>query len=358
MASGGGSDSAQTNGQTKDSNVLKGLGGGLLGAAKSAVSVAEAAAESAVKAGERSVEAAETLVAATERTASVKSALNRDVNNHNHQNNKDFTDLEKSSSLFPTINNVVPAVDAAADKLPPRPDDYDYYYYQDEDGNWRNEYDDGGYVFDPDRYESDEVADDLTAQKSSGDDASNATVIPTGAGPQVDLDILIPSEDSISAKFPVPEAVTPDRSKLKIDLTPDAPKKKKLPQRPDDYEYYWYQDEDETWRNQYDDDGYEFADDDFDLEEAEQIVKAQTDGETAKAEAERQLLALEELAQNGGVMNSLSGLETIPEQRTPIALDEFRYDEYGQPIIGDEYQVSLARERWHWAFTKIVQVGS
>jgi hypothetical protein len=37
-----------------------------------------------------------------------------------------------------------------------------------------------------------------------------------------------------------------DRSKLKIDLTPDGSerkKKKKLPPRPEDYDYYWYQDE-------------------------------------------------------------------------------------------------------------------
>jgi len=27
-------------------------------------------------------------------------------------------------------------------KLPPRPADYDYYWYQDDDGTWRNEYDD------------------------------------------------------------------------------------------------------------------------------------------------------------------------------------------------------------------------
>ena len=32
----------------------------------------------------------------------------------------------------------------ATEKLPPRPADYDYYWYQDEDGNWRNEYDDYG----------------------------------------------------------------------------------------------------------------------------------------------------------------------------------------------------------------------
>ena len=40
--------------------------------------------------------------------------------------------------------------------MPPRPLDYDYYYYQDEEGNWWNEYDDMGYEFDPDRYEGDE----------------------------------------------------------------------------------------------------------------------------------------------------------------------------------------------------------
>ena len=32
-------------------------------------------------------------------------------------------------------------------KLPPRPADYDHYWYEDDDGNWRNEYDDEGYEF-------------------------------------------------------------------------------------------------------------------------------------------------------------------------------------------------------------------
>ena len=36
-------------------------------------------------------------------------------------------------------------------QLPPRPADYDYYWYEDDDGNWRNEYDDMGYEFDPER---------------------------------------------------------------------------------------------------------------------------------------------------------------------------------------------------------------
>ena len=41
-------------------------------------------------------------------------------------------------------------------KLPPRPADYDYYWYEDDDGNWRNEYDDEGYEFDPEVYEGQE----------------------------------------------------------------------------------------------------------------------------------------------------------------------------------------------------------
>ena len=30
---------------------------------------------------------------------------------------------------------------------PPRPDDFDDYWYQDDDGNWKNEYNDMGYEF-------------------------------------------------------------------------------------------------------------------------------------------------------------------------------------------------------------------
>ena len=103
---------------------------------------------------------------------------------------------------------------------------------------------------------------------------------------------------------------------------------------------YRYQDEDGTWRNEYDDQGYEFADDEYDLEEAEEITKQQSEEERIRAEAERT-----EFDQSRGT--SLTGLESIPEQ----------FDEYGQPILSDKaYRKQLARDRWHWAFTKIVQV--
>ena len=38
-----------------------------------------------------------------------------------------------------------------------------------------------------------------------------------------------------------------------------------LPPRPSDYHDYWYQDETGAWYNEYDDLGYQFAEDDDDL---------------------------------------------------------------------------------------------
>ena len=61
--------------------------------------------------------------------------------------------------------------------MPPRPADYDYYYYQDEEGNWWNEYDDMGYEFDPNRYEGDEEPEKVPndAQKDDKNKTSSVT---------------------------------------------------------------------------------------------------------------------------------------------------------------------------------------
>ena len=56
----------------------------------------------------------------------------------------------------------------AKPKLPPRPADYDYYWYEDDDGNWRNEYDDEGYEFDPEVYEKEGATEEVAA-KAAGD---------------------------------------------------------------------------------------------------------------------------------------------------------------------------------------------
>ena len=81
--------------------------------------------------------------------------------------------------------------------------DYDYYWYQDDDGNWRNEYDDYGYEFDPDRYEGDEAdtANDTTKAKSS-DEASTGTVIPSSKHDDLDKQMVPPPNDHLSTPSP------------------------------------------------------------------------------------------------------------------------------------------------------------
>ena len=82
------------------------------------------------------------------------------------------------------------------EKLPPRPADYDYYWYQDEDGNWRNEYDDYGYVFDPDRYEGDESAS--AASEGSNKEAAKTVI----KNDELDKPMVPPAQDYLSTPSP------------------------------------------------------------------------------------------------------------------------------------------------------------
>merc|ERR1712228_677832 len=77
---------------------------------------------------------------------------------------------------------------ATKEKLPPRPADYDYYWYQDEDGNWRNEYDDYGYEYDPDRYEGDDQDKEVVSITKASEEASTGTVISSTNAKTGDLD--------------------------------------------------------------------------------------------------------------------------------------------------------------------------
>jgi hypothetical protein len=90
----------------------------------------------------------------------------------------------KDSSSAATVDN---ANSTVVSKLPPRPADYDYFYYQDEEGNWWNEYDDMGYEFDPNRYEGQEepssteqVPSDTAKESSSAVDKKNKDVESSG----------------------------------------------------------------------------------------------------------------------------------------------------------------------------------
>ena len=64
--------------------------------------------------------------------------------------------LKSSANSLTTVTSTVQNQSKSASKLPPRPWDYDDYYYQDKDGNWQNEYDDEGYEFDPNVYEDED----------------------------------------------------------------------------------------------------------------------------------------------------------------------------------------------------------
>lgn len=78
------------------------------------------------------------------------SAVNKSESTTNGESTSSKTVIEangginnKDLSKQPTIKEDKDEQSETA-KLPPRPADYDYYWYQDEDGNWRNEYDDYG----------------------------------------------------------------------------------------------------------------------------------------------------------------------------------------------------------------------
>ena len=51
--------------------------------------------------------------------------------------------VQKICLIVQILGRASPSVPKKS-KLPPRPDDYDEYWYQDESGEWRNEYDDEG----------------------------------------------------------------------------------------------------------------------------------------------------------------------------------------------------------------------
>ena len=102
-------------------------------------------------------------------------------------------------------------------------------------------------------------------------------------------------------------------------------------------------------------------------EEPEVPNKTELVPTTQPKEAAKKVEAVEEV-DKPLVMNDLSKPTPIsmPMPKSiiePIYEDdfyddgEFAYDEYGN-VIGRVNRNELARERWHWAFTKIVQVRS
>lgn len=245
--------------------------------------------------------------------------------------------------------------------LPPRPPDYDDYWYQAEDGNWYNEYDDMGLVF----------ADPDTSSKTS---TTNDQSVPNQK---------VSSSDSKSDSQKQP--------------------------RPKDYDDHWFQDEFGVLRNTYDERGLQF-DDENEFYSEEQLVKIeeklkneskdiQSKVDTEKAVEHKpsviDLLSKSNEQTKTEVTNrdtirdtkSVADKAAIEKDRDGNWLENSRKDEAssepppsilaGQketPLKKTKQKVSFdtaesskqgrqtksgrtPKERWLWAYNRIVQVG-
>ena len=106
--------------------------------------------------------------------------------------------------------------------------------------------------------------------------------------------------------------------------------------------------------------GYQFAEDDYESEakeEEDEILKV----EVITSQPKQKEIPLKEEEPQLQVMDDTTISKPISSNIEPIYEDdffddgEFAYDEFGNIIgrIGNQ----IARDRWHWAFTKIAQVG-
>ena len=244
--------------------------------------------------------------------------------------------------------------------LPPRPPDYDDYWYQAEDGNWYNEYDDMGLVF----------ADPDTASTSTTNDQS-----------------------------------VPNKKVSSSDSKSDSQKQP----RPKDYDDHWFQDEFGVLRNTYDERGLQF-DDENEFYSEEQLVKIEEKLKNESKDIQSKVDTEKAVEQKPSVINLLSKSNeqtktdvtnrdtirdtksvadkaAIEKDRDGNWLENSRKDEAtsepppsilaGQketPLKKTKQKVSFdtaesskqgrqtksgrtPKERWLWAYNRIVQVG-
>ncbi|XP_071749707.1 protein unc-13 homolog B isoform X5 [Lepeophtheirus salmonis] len=224
-------------------------------------------------------------------------------------------------------------------KLPPRPADYDYYWYQDDEGNWWNEYNDLGYEFDPNEYEKDPALAQENKDKPS-------EPVPSKTEEKDEKLSSTNKNDNI------PEE--------KENLVTDQPiSTKKLPPRPSDYDYYWYKDDDGNWRNEYDDNGYEFDPNEYEETPPPPILGEKTNEEEEFyteeeiAQGEKELLEKENedelLCRKVCDNEPLDVVYEEPEAEESINKQQKRVS------FDNKSRVDSVRHQWQWAFTKVVQ---
>ncbi|XP_023338035.1 uncharacterized protein LOC111708785 isoform X4 [Eurytemora carolleeae] len=257
-----------------ESNLFKGLSSfssGIMGAAKEAASSAALAVDSIADAADAALEAA------SESVPDVKIALPQlpQISEKVHSKSNGFlptgfnaTNGTTSDDFYTTDGLVGKQVGSAKKApLPPKPADYDDYWYQADDGYWYNEYDDLGYEF---------AAEDvlLVEQENHKIEAKLESEKPeTGSLTQSKVKKQR-STDGFSALFsscPTPGAKAEEP--IPVEVKHQSSKPVKQP-RPEDFDDYWYQEDDGSWRNEYTDLGYEFAEDD-DFYSEEELKKAE-----------------------------------------------------------------------------------
>ncbi len=98
--------------------------------------------------------------------------------------------------------------------------------------------------------------------------------------------------------------------------------------------------------------GYQFADDNYEDPDVKSEEPESQKPVVDNVTAEQGLKAVT------GVQHPDDGLPRMSPNDEDVAYDDgiFTYDQYGN-VIGRVRNLS-ARRRWHWAFTKIVQVGN
>jgi hypothetical protein len=197
------------------------------------------------------------------------------------------------------IDETKPVISAEPVK-PPRPDDFDDYWYQDDDGSWKNEYTDQGYEF----AEDDEFYSEEELKKAEDDMKKERRVSGNLQAAKPMNNIVASLKDPRSGK--------------------SASKAEKI--APADYEEGWYQDYDGNWYNEYDD----------------------MEGEEAATESL-------DSTRESSVVASLQG---TPKGRKESSGSSFDRGELAAPGLQLRERLRQnPKDRWQWAFTKIVQVS-
>jgi hypothetical protein len=196
-----------------------------------------------------------------------------------------------------------------------RPEDYDDFWYQDDDGQWKNEYDDLGYNFEDDEEEEEFYTEEELAKEESKlfqekvNDQKQATLS------KIDETEMYPEKNA---------KLKQDDEKNVSSSTASGTEKNMC--RPLDYEDHWFQDYDGNWYNEYD-----------------QVEEEKTSGTVEPPNA-----------------NSTSSRETPKKEKKTVSFDKEDVEQqHHQPAsaMGCRPMCRNPKDRWQWAFTRIIQVG-